>query len=207
MIRRILTLAGLAACAVALSACISLLPKSKPSQLYRFGQGPIAVSTASASAAAASKSVAVFHSHGDFQEESSDDRLLTLTGGKAAYIANSRWVAPAEILFNEAVANAFDASKLRLIDRGQQGRYGYALRIDVPAFEARYDAGPKGAPTVVVHVHAALTKADQSSVGEQDFEARIPASDNRVGAIVTAYDKAVREVIGKLVVWTEAAAV
>ena len=34
------------------------------------------------------------------------------------------------------------------------------------------------------------------------FEARKPAGDNRVGAIVPAYDAAVREVLGKLVTWT-----
>jgi len=58
-----------------------------------------------------------------------------------------------------------------------------------------------------VRLHAALTKSDQSSVGEQDFEARVPAADNRVGEIVSAYDKAVGDVIGKLVSWTEAKAV
>ena len=51
-----------------------------------------------------------------------------------------------------------------------------------------------------------LTRSDQSSVGESDFEARVPAGANRVGEIVTAYDKAVGQVIGKLVAWTETTA-
>ena len=148
----------------------------------------------------------MFRTNGQFEEEAADDRILTISGGKAAYVAESRWVAPAQVLFDQAVANAFDASPVRLIARGQQGRAAYALRIDVRSFEARYDAGPKDAPTIVVHVHAALTKSDQSSVGENDFEARVPASDNRVTAIVGAYDKAVNEVIGKIVAWTEAKA-
>ncbi len=199
MIRPIARLAALGFCAIALSGCISLLPKSKPAQLYRFGLTPAAARTGAGS-------VAVFRSNGQFQEEASDDRILTVTGGKAAYIAESRWVAPAETLFNESVANAFDASPIRLIARGQQGRFGYALRIDVRSFEARYESGPKAAPTVVIRVHAALTRADQSAVGEQDFEARAPASDNRVGAIVTAFNAATSDVIGKLVAWTEAKA-
>lgn len=197
MIRRILTLAAVGACAVALAGCISLLPKTKPSQMYRFGPMP------AAAAPAAPGAVAVFRTNGQFQQEAADDRLLTVTGGKAAYIAETRWVAPAQVLFDEAVSNAFDASPVRLIARGQQGRAAYALRIDVRSFETRYDAGPKEAPTIVVHIHAALTKADQSGVGETDFEARVPASDNRVSAIIGAYDKAVDEVIGKLVAWTE----
>jgi cholesterol transport system auxiliary component len=199
MTRRSLTLAAIGACAIALAGCISLLPKTKPAQLYRFGPPPVAA------APAAPGSVAVFRTNGQFQDEASDDRLLTVTGGKAAYIADTRWVAPAQILFDEAVSNAFDASPVRLIARGQQGRAAYALRVDVRSFETRYDAG-KDAPTVVVHIHAALTKADQSGVGESDFEARAPASDNRVTAIVGAYDKAVKDVVGKLVAWTEAKA-
>jgi len=189
-------------CAVALSGCISLLPKSKPAQLYRFGMGEAA--QASPAAPARPRAVAVYRTNTRFQEEASDDRILTISGGKAAYIAQSRWVAPAEVLFEQAVAQAFDASPVRLISRGQQGRFAYALRLEVRNFETRYDSGPKAAPTVVVRLHAALTKSDQSSVGEQDFEARVPAADNRVGEIVGAYDKAVREVIGKLVAWTEA---
>ena len=37
MTRALLRLALVGLCAVALSGCISLLPKSKPAQLYRFG--------------------------------------------------------------------------------------------------------------------------------------------------------------------------
>jgi cholesterol transport system auxiliary component len=201
MIRALLRVATIGACALALSGCISLLPKSKPAQLYRFGAVP-----AAAPKPAKPNAVAVFRANGSFQGESSDDRILTITGGKAAYIAESRWVAPAEILFNEAVANAFDGSPIRLIARGQFGRPAYSLRTDVRTFEVRYDSGPNAAPTVVVRLHAALTKADQTSVGEQDFEARAPATDNRVGEIVAAYNKAVADVVGKLVTWTETAA-
>jgi cholesterol transport system auxiliary component len=202
MIRHVLRLAAIGACALTVSGCITLLPKSKPAQLYRFGPPP-----AASAAPERPGTVAVFRTNGQFQAESSDDRILTVSGGKAAYIAQSRWVAPADTLFNEAVSNAFDASPIRLIARGQQGRSTYALRLDVRSFEARYDSGPNAPPTVVVRVHAALTKSDQTSVGEQDFEVRATASGDRVGAIVTAFDKATSEVIGKLVAWTEIKAV
>jgi cholesterol transport system auxiliary component len=196
-------LLALAVCAVALSGCISLLPKTKPSQLYSFVPAPTAVQTASASPSA----VAVFRTNGSFQSESADDRLLTITNGKDAYIADTRWVAPAAVLFDQAVSQAFDASPIRLIARGQQGRSAYGLRVDVRNFETRYDAGEKAAPTVVVRIHAALNKADQTVVGEQIFEAKVTAGDNRVGAIVVAYDKAMAEAIKKLIAWTETGAV
>jgi cholesterol transport system auxiliary component len=205
MIRRPLLLA-LAVSAIGLSGCISLLPKSKPAQLYSFVPPP-AAAPAAASAPSSAKAAAVFRTNGSFQQESADDRLLTVTGGHAAYVADSRWVAPASVLFDQAVSQAFDASPVRLIARGQQGKAAYALRLDVRNFEAHYDNGDKAAPTVVVRLHAALNKADQTLVGEQMFEAKVTAGDNRVGAIVSAYDKAMGEVIGKLVAWTQASAV
>lgn len=201
MIRAVLRLAVVGACALALSGCISLLPKTKPSQLYRFGQP----ATASAPGPVG-RSVGVFLTNGSFPNEAAGDRILTITGGKAAFVAQSRWVAPASVLFNEAVANAFDAAtgRVRLVSRGQQAKIGYALRLDVRNFETRYDAGPEAAPTVVVRVRAALTSTDLSKSSEQIFEVKTRAGDNRVGAIVSAYDKSLGDVLGQVVAWTDA---
>jgi len=200
MIRAALRLAVMGACALALSGCISLLPKSKPAQLYRFGQS----GATAAAQPAPSATVGVFQANGTFQGEAAGDRLLTINGGKAAFIAQSRWVAPAGVLFNEAVVSAFDADggKVRLISRGQQGKSAYALRLDVRNFEARYESGPDSAPTVVVRVRAVLTNADLTKTAEQIFESRSKAANNRVGAIVEAYDKATSEVLGQVVGWT-----
>ena len=194
-------LIGVGACALALSGCISLLPKTKPSQLYRFGQ-PAAASAPGP----VGGTVGVFLSNGSFPNEAAGDRILTITGGKAAFVAQSRWVAPAGVLFNAAVANAFDADtgRIRLISRGQQAKIGYALRLDVRNFETRYDAGPEAAPTVVVRVRAVLTSADLSKTAEQIFEVSTRAGDNRVGAIVSAYDKSLADVLGQVVAWTNA---
>lgn len=200
MIRPLLRLVAVAACAFALSGCITLLPKTAPAQLYRFSAGPPAPPP---TAAPSQPAVAVYRTNGGFQNEAADDRILTVTGGRAAYIAASRWVAPAEVLFNQAMLQAFDASPVRMLTRGQAGKFGYALRVDVRNFEARYNSGPDAPPLVVVRLHAALTKVDQTSVGEREFEARVPAADNRVGAIVAAYNQAVADVIGKLVAWTK----
>jgi cholesterol transport system auxiliary component len=196
-------LIALGAAALALSGCISLLPKGKPAQLYRFGEQ----GAAHAAPAALNRGVGVFRTNTRFAEEAADDRILTITGGRAAYIADSRWVAPASVLFDEAVSKAFDADngKVRLITRGQQGKADYALRLEVRDFEARY-SNPDAAPTVVVRVYAALNRTDQTLAGEQIFDASVPAADNRVGAIVDAYDRAVGDVTGKLVAWTEATA-
>jgi cholesterol transport system auxiliary component len=196
----LLRLAGAGAAALALSACVSLLPKSKPAHLYRFGQ-PIAAEVLTAPTG----QVGVFRTNGTFQREAAGDRILTITAGKAAYVADTRWVAPASILWDEAVVAAFDADggSARLIARGEPASAEYILRLDVRTFETRYDNGAKAAPTVVVRVRAAMTRgADRGQVSEKMFEARATAGDNRVSAIVPAYDRAVADLLTQVVAWT-----
>jgi cholesterol transport system auxiliary component len=203
----VLRLALVAVCAVALSGCVSLLPKTKPAQLYRFGHNPVAEA---AGPTAPGARVGVFRAIGSFQREAAGDRLLTITGERAAYVARSRWVAPATVLFDQALVTAFEATpgRVRLVSRGERAPAAYALRTDVRNFETRYDAGPDAAPTIVVRVRATLTSnRDNAVVAEQVFESSIRAGDNRVGAFVTAYDRATAEVLQQLVAWTNAQAV
>lgn len=200
---RALALAGLLSAGLALGGCISVLPKSKPANLYRFGQAPPAA--ASAADPAVVGAVGVFRAPGSFQRESAGDRILTLTDRKAAYVAQTRWVAPAATLFDEAVLTAFDRDNgpARLVSRGEAGRADYALRLDVRNFETHYDQGPKAAPLVVIRLRATLFDSENRRLaGEQFIEAQVRAGDNRVGAIVQAYDAAAGEVIAKLVDWT-----
>jgi cholesterol transport system auxiliary component len=204
-LRPLLTLAAAGVAALALSGCISVLPKSNPAQLYRLAGAPAAAS-APAPAAAPAATVGVYLGNGQFQRESAADRILTVTGERAAYIADARWIAPAEVLFDEAVVNAFEAAggRVRLISRGEPARSDYALRLDVRNFETDYGAG--GAPVVLIRVRAVITR-DQTRgpVAEQLFEARVPASQNRVGAIVSAYDQALGKVLGDVVGWANGA--
>ena len=193
---------GVCVAALALSSCISLLPKTKPSTLYSFGRaaqvqvGP-----------APDKQVLIFRSGSLFQRASASDRILTIdSAGKAAYIAETRWVGPASVLWDEAVLAAYDADSgpSRLVMRGElaQGA-AYILRLDVRNFEARYDRGEKAAPLVVLRVRATLTRnKDRELVSEQVFEKQIRADDNRVSAIIPAYDRAVTETLAEIVAWT-----
>lgn len=197
----LLRLAVAAAAALALAGCVSLLPKTKPAHLYRFGPDAAPAEEVTAGP------VGVLFVGGSFQRESSGDRLLTVADGKVAYMAETRWAAPATVLWDEALAAAFDADPgpSRLIARGERARADYVLRVDVRAFETRYEHGPKAAPTVVVRIRAAITRTvDHSLVGEKIFEARSEAARNRVGEIVPAYDQAVGEVLKELVAWTNA---
>lgn len=197
MIRRPAALL-LALAAVALSGCVSLFPKSEPVQLYRFQAAP------SRQAAPAGPMFGVLQLATGFPRAAAGDRILTVgTGGEAAYVAGARWVSPAAILFDEQVAAAFQgAGRARLIGRGEVVKADYSLKLDVLAFETRYDQGPKAAPRVVVQVRGLLTRnRDRAVMGEQVFVADVRAADNRMSAIVPAYDRALAGVLGEIVAW------
>lgn len=196
---RILALIGVA---VSLSACISLFPEAEPSQLYRFGGSPAEGQTATTGG----ESFGVVRAGGGFVQAAANDRLLTVTNNNAAYIASSRWVSPASVLFNEALQRAFDANPgpARLMTRGEVGKADYSIRVDVTRFEAVYDQGPKAAPSIMVDVRATLVTAERTLAGSKLIQVQTRAGDNRVSAIVAAYDQAVAQVLGQLVDWTNA---
>ncbi|HEX4198302.1 MAG TPA: ABC-type transport auxiliary lipoprotein family protein [Caulobacteraceae bacterium] len=183
-----------------LGGCISLFPKQQPAQLYRFG-----VAEAPAQAPPPSGVFNVAHMATNFSQAAAGDRILTTNGTEAAYIAAARWASPASELFDEAEQKAFDQSggAARLLRRGETASANELLALDVQSFEARY-GDPKAPPTVVVTVHAVLLGAlDRKVVGDQVFVSRVPASDNRVGAIVDAFDTASTNVLNQVVGWTD----
>lgn len=208
MIRPLIKTAGIALIAVSLSGCVSLLPKAKEAQTYRFGGGGEAASGASQISAAGA--FGVLKAPTGFVRAGAGDQLLTvLPGGETAYIAQARWVSPAQVLFDEALERRFDADPgpARLIARGEVGKAELVLKLDVRTFEAFYPDGADTVPTVRVEVRALITRnLDRSLVSDQLFTASVPASDNRVSAISAAFDKAVGEVLTQVVAATNAAA-
>ncbi len=198
---RRLTAAALALAAIALSGCISLFPKAEPAQLYRFE------ARVAAQPAATGPVFGVLRLGTSFPRASAADRLLTVNDkGEAAYIAGARWVSPASVLFDEQIAAAFQGGgRARLIGRGEVIKADFSLKLDVQTFETHYDRGPKGAPEVVIAVRGVITRnRDRALMGEQVFTARIRASENRVGAIVPAYNAALSQVLGQLIAWVNA---
>lgn len=191
--------------ALTLGGCVSLFPKSDPAQLYTFGQGGGA--QPAAAPAPLAQRTGVLLAAVTFPRAAQGDTLLTMTGAQAAYIEESRWVAPAVVLFREAVERRFDggAQRTRLVSRGDLGRTSLILRLDVRQFEAVY-AAPETIPEVAVSVRARLTRADGTAMDERTFEVRRPAADNRVGAIVEGLDRATAEILDGVVAWTDAAA-
>ncbi|HXQ17468.1 MAG TPA: ABC-type transport auxiliary lipoprotein family protein [Caulobacteraceae bacterium] len=183
------------ALAVALAGCITLFPKEKPVQLYRFDA---AVQAGQGSA----RSFSIRSSPADFDAAAAGDQIMTVDGDQIGYVDSGRWSSPANQMFDEAVAHGFDVAGDGAHLVGPTSKAQYRLHLTVSHFEARYTSGPTAPPTVVVTVRAVLEhQSDLTLVGAQSFDAEVPASDNRVGAIVTAYDAAVTKVVGDMVAW------
>ena len=200
---RIQAAGALLALSVALSGCISLFPKAPPVQTYRFGMAPAA---APPSATGQTAQVNVLRSSTTFDRAAQGDTILTTTGDQTAYIGGGRWVAPAVVLFDEAVADAFSApgDSVRLISRGEMASSTINLKLSVQTFEARYSGEKNAAPVVVVRVRAELLRmTDRKVLGDRTFESRKPVEDNRIEPIVRGFNDAVTDVLGQLVSWTQ----
>lgn len=199
---RLASIVTVGALAVALTGC-SLLSTPKPVQTYRFG-GDAAQAEAQSAAA---RPVPVALRPIAFPQASKGDRILGVTGNEAAYIKGARWISPAEVLFNDALATAFAAQpdRVRLIGRREVGVTTRVLSLDVTAFEARY-ASVDAAPTVVITVRARMVQLPERAVtSERVFTVSQPASENRISAIVTAFDIATRDINAEIVGWTAGA--
>jgi len=195
--------AALALVAVSLGGCFSLFPKAEPSLLYRLDANPPAAATAPSPA----KGIDVIRARIEFNRAAATDRILTVTGGQAAYIAGSRWVSPAPVLFEEALERAFANSPTapRLTQLGGASGARAVLRLTVDNFETRYDNGPETIPSAYVRVRAELLdNRTRALLGYRVFEGRANASDNRVSAIVQAYDAATTQALSALADWTGA---
>ena len=198
MIRRALavTLAGLA-----VSGC-ALLSSPDPVQLYRFGtMDPPAT-------APVEDRIPLVLAPIEFPAGAEDDRILTSSGGQVAYLAGARWIGPADDLYVASLEAAFlsQARRVRMSDRRELPRADLTLDLDILSFEARYPNGTEAAPTVVVAGRARLLGPDRSVQAERTFMVEQPTAENRVSAIVTAFDAATADFNRQVVAWVDGAA-
>jgi cholesterol transport system auxiliary component len=190
---------------VSLGGCISLLPKQKAAQLYRFG----AEAPAATAPAAEQARVTLRAAPTSFVRAAAGDRILTDSGDEIAYIAGARWVTAASVLFDDAVTRAFEgrSGAARLLARDEPAVADYVLKLDVRTFEVRYDHGRGAAPTVVVELYAALVGRQSATTGvSQLFRAEASAGTDSVHAIAAAFDVAVGKILGEMVAWVESKA-
>jgi ABC-type uncharacterized transport system auxiliary subunit len=108
-------------------------------------------------------------------------------------------------LYTDSLEGAFARSnRVRLIGSRELIKGDRSLDLDVRSFEARY-ASPGATQTLVVVVRSRLlTLPERAVAAERTFTVEQAAPENRVSAIVEAFDVATRDLNTQLVAWTEA---
>lgn len=210
ILRPVLHLSAGLAIAAALSGC-ALLSTPDPVQNYRFGLPMAAPSAVGDTPAPLTVSIRRI----EFPQAAGDDRILGVTGLETAYIAGARWVSPASTLFDDSLKAAFAnrADRIRVLGRREPGTPPLVLQVTVTTFEARY-AAPGASPEVVVTARAQLRSTPERQAGggairpeqgrsvERVFTVTQPAGENRVSAIVAAFDTATRDINTQIADWT-----
>lgn len=193
--------------AALLAGCVTVLPAAPPAQLYRFGAeagAPTAAGAGPTDASVGAPGLAL--ASVTLPRAAAGDGLLAVTGDEAAYLAHARWVSPAAVLMAEAAERAFSAHPggVRLLRRDEVGAAAATLSLDVRDFEVRY-ASAGAVPVVRVTVQATITRRDGVLAAERTFAVDQPAAENRLSAIVPAYDAATRQALGELAAWADGA--
>lgn len=194
---------AVAVAATALLGGCSLLSTPDPVQLYRFGASGGGGGGGAEATPAGQAQVAMRRP--EFPQAVREDRILGVTGTEAAYIKGARWVSSADILFSDSLETAFadQATRVRLVGPRELTRSPQALDIDVRSFEARY-ASPAAVPVVTIVARVRLLNAQERTVAaERVFTVEQRAGENRVGAIVSAFDTATRDIQSQIVAWTD----
>ena len=79
------------------------------------------------------------------------------------------------------------------------------MRLDVQRFEADYRNGPEAAPVVLVEIKVALTRnVRDGETFETVLKSEVQAADNRVSAIVPAFNAALTKSLTDLNSWVVA---
>ncbi len=138
----------------------------------------------------------------------SDAILLTAPDRRLEHFAASKWAAPVprmlaslatETLRNRAVLAAVH-------DDTSPFPSDYLLRMTIRRFDADYAGGTGAAPAATVVLDCTLgTRAERKLLATFVAQATVRADDNRMAAVVSAFEQATQEALGKLTEQTLAA--
>jgi cholesterol transport system auxiliary component len=194
--------------ALTLTGCITLLPKTKPAQLYRFGYAPELVeqkAQAAGTAGAVGKTpVGIVFGTVTFPQDSAGDRIVTVEGSEVAYVAEARWTSAASGMFKNAISTGFarGGQTVTLEPRGPTAA-NFRLDISVRKFETDYD---HKRPTVSVALDARLIRlSDRMVVGQKFISADVAVRKSDMSLMADGYNQATTQVVTGLIDFSEEA--
>jgi cholesterol transport system auxiliary component len=130
------------------------------------------------------------------------DRIAALYPDRRLdYFAGARWSGPLDEVVQDLAVQSFHAqANLRNVSADASAfAGGYWLEIEVIDFQAEY-APAATEPTVYVHFLARIgTSGDRRILGQFETQSRQAAPDNRLTAIVAAYERAADAALGEIV--------
>ncbi len=191
-----------AICALALAACGGSLFQSKapPASVYLLSAGAAAPSGAEIPADLAVLKPRV--------RTGLDSDLIAVLypDRRLDYFAGARWSGPLDEVVQDLALQEFRARARLHSVHAESSVFGsgYWLEIDVVDFQAEYSAhagdGGNSAPTVHVHLLGRVgNSADRRILGQFEADDRQRAADNRLTAIVEAYNRAADNALGRIV--------
>jgi cholesterol transport system auxiliary component len=134
----------------------------------------------------------------------SDRIALTRTSETLDFFADSAWTDQLPVMLQNALIESFEKSgRIKAVSRETAGlQADYVLETEVRDFAARYSSAD-APPDVVVRIAAKIVKLpDRTIVSTHDFVQRSTASENRVPAVVSAFNAALTASLREIVEWT-----
>jgi cholesterol transport system auxiliary component len=131
-----------------------------------------------------------------------NDRIAALYPDRRLdYYAAARWSGPLDEVVQDLALQAFHGRFRNVGTDSSAFNGGYWLEIEVVDFQADYTGSAPGAgPTAHVRLRARVGNGgDRRVIGEVEADARQAAADNRLGAVVAAYEVAAQRALGEIV--------
>jgi len=185
--------------AISLGGCSLLFPESPP-RLYKLAGG-----TGDAPEGPPIRKQLVVTTPVAPESLDTDRIALTVNDTKFDYFADSAWTDRAPLLLQGLLLESFENSgTLSAVGRESSNLTAdYVLETELRNFEARYNTAGDQLPTAVVRLVAQLVEMpDRKAVGAVRASGEAAGARNRLGDIVEAFDKAVGEVVARIVAWT-----
>jgi cholesterol transport system auxiliary component len=184
---------------VLLTACAGSLFKNKTAPPTMYQLSAPAPSAAEPASAAVPAELAVLKLR--VRAGLDTDRIAALYPDRRLdYFADVRWSGPLDEVLQDLAVQAFHANPgLRNVSADTSVFAStYWLELEVADFQAEYSAN-LAAPTVHVHFLARVgSSADRHVLGRFEPDIRVPAADNRMTAIVDAYNRAADQALEEI---------
>ncbi len=131
---------------------------------------------------------------------STDAIAVLRPGGRLDYYLGARWAAAAPAMLQTLAIDALRPSQRFALVEPDSGPFpaDYVLSLEVRHFEARY--GDDGPPTIHVTLIVSVGRRSASAPGANVIaDSEVKAQDNRMQAVVAAFEQATAKALDELV--------